>query len=277
MKSMLLVLGAVSLAGCQSGQAIGSRPVLDAAGSLTALQTRVDISANNIANAQTVGFKATRVIAEDAPYQDRAAGDRHAAARVGSGVIIARTFPDMAQGPAIQTSRPLDLMIDGKGFFILQDERPDGNVVYTRAGLFTLSSDGQMVSAGRAAVRMNPSISLPSDATQVNVNATGRVAVLRPGSSSPIEVGQIQIAFFVNPEGLRPIGGEMFVETAESGQPLDGDTGTDGRGMIRQGMLEGSNVNIAAEQIDLARSAALYESISRLAIGSAILASAPTR
>lgn len=280
MRRTVLPLLLAMFAGCQSTHREPlAGPTLDsAAGVLTCLQVRMEVSANNIANAQTPGFKAMRVITEDAPYRDRAVGPNLTpTARVGDGVRIARTIPDMSQGTALQTSGVFDLLIEGKGFFVVRDEGPEGSTVYTRAGLFSLNADGEIVRAGHTDSRLEPSITLPADAASITVRLDGRIVVVSTGASEGMEVGQLQLASFANPEGLKVIGAGLFAEAAESGQPFFGSPGTSGLGSIRQGMLEGSNVNLVWEQVEIARIHSLYRTIARYAPGSLSIAAIAER
>ncbi len=270
MKRAATLVSLLFVAGCQTHRTEQvSGPQLDAAAtSLNALQARVEICSHNIANLQTVGYKATRVVLSDLPYNNRSLDDGSGGtmtARIGGGVHLARTTTDMTQGPAIQTARPLDLLIQGPGFFATTSTERDIGREYTRAGQFSLNADGQMVLMGRPDMRIEPSICVPCDTTQIKVSSSGRISVLRAGSIEPEEVGQIELSCFVNPEGLKPVGCGLFVETAESGQPLEGEPGADNRGTLHQGMLEGSNVNLITEQVEARRAQQQFEALSRLA------------
>jgi flagellar basal-body rod protein FlgG len=239
-----------------------------AATGLSALSTEIDVIANNLANVNTNSFKAARVNFEDLLYQElaqpgveNANGDqRPAGIQVGLGVKVSNTERSFAQGPAINTNRSLDLMIDGNGFFpvdILEDEG-DG-IGYTRAGNFFVNSDGELVLGNADGPRLEPAISIPPEATNIDITADGQVFVNVPGQVDPQNVGQIQLSIFINPNGLRPLGGNIYVETQASGPPIEGNPGEDGIGTIQQGFLEGSNVDPVTELISLIKAQRAFE------------------
>lgn len=185
-----------------------------AATGLSALNTRLDVIANNLANVNTPGFKASRANFQDLLYIERAQpgvenalGDRRPTGLyVGLGVKVSGTQNDFRQGDAINTSRPLDVMIDGLGFFRVRVEDELGSFAYTRAGNFALNADGEIVLANDHGRRLDPPIQIPPDALQTKITADGRVQVLQPGQVEPAEVGQISLVAFVNPAGLKQIG-----------------------------------------------------------------------
>jgi flagellar basal-body rod protein FlgG len=238
-----------------------------AATGLSALNTRLDVIANNLANVNTPGFKASRANFQDLLYVERAQpgvenalGDRRPTGLyVGLGVKVSGTQVDFRQGDAINTSRDLDLMIDGLGFFRVRIEDEQGGFGYTRAGNFALNADGELVMANDPGRRLDPAIQIPPDAINVTVSSDGRVQVLQPGEVEPAEVGQLSLVAFVNPAGLKQIGENLYVESPASGQPLEGEPGTDNRGRILQRFLEGSNVDPTFELIEMIRTQRAFE------------------
>ncbi len=239
-----------------------------AASGLNALNTRLDVIANNLANANTTGFKASRANFQDLLYVERAQpgvenanGDqRPTGLYVGLGVKVSGTQVQFSQGSPISTDNPLDLMIEGEGFFQVSVNTELGNgTAYTRAGNFTLNADGEIVLANDQGRRLSPTITLDSDVLQIEVDANGRVFVLRPGQTTLEEVGQIETATFINPAGLRQVGENLFVESAASGPPITGEPGVDSRGRIHQGLLEASNVDPTRELISLIRTQRSFE------------------
>ncbi len=236
---------------------------------LSALNTKLDVIANNLANVNTQGFKASRANFQDLLYIERAQpgvenalGDkRPTGLYVGLGVKVSGTQNDFSQGAPITTNRDLDLMIEGQGFFKVTVENSlGGGVAYTRAGNFALNANGEIVLANDQGRKLDPNITIPSDAIPpLKVSADGKVSVLQPGATQATEVGQIQLATFVNPAGLKQIGENLFVETEASGAPQEGDPGVDNRGRLRQNILEGSNVDPTFELIEMIRTQRAFE------------------
>lgn len=240
-----------------------------AATGMTALSTKLDVTAHNLANVNTDGYKASRVNFQDLLYVEKAQagvenanGDqRPIGTNVGLGVRVSGTQLDFRQGPVLATDRELDVMIEGRGFFQITvgaDEAPNG-IAYTRAGNFTLNEDGELVLATDTGRRLEPNITIPDDATGISVSVDGRVSVLQPGQTQPSEVGQLQLADFANPAGLKQIGENLFVETAATGPALTGEPAQQQFGGLRQGMLEGSNVDPTLELINLIRTQRAFE------------------
>jgi flagellar basal-body rod protein FlgG len=239
-----------------------------AATGLSALNTQLDVIANNLANVNTVGFKSSRANFQDLLYIEKAQpgvenanGDqRPTGLYVGLGVRVSGTQVNFAEG-SVLPGRDLDLRINGQGFFKVQVE--DGlagdGIAYTRAGNFVRNSEGEMVLANDQGRRLDPGITIPEDATQVTIGPDGRVFVLQPGQTAPTEQGQIELATFVNPAGLKQIGENLFVETEASGAPLIGTPGEEHFGRIVQGSLEASNVDPAFELIELIRTQRAFE------------------
>ncbi len=240
-----------------------------AASGLAALNTQLDVIANNLANINTTGFKSSRANFQDLMYIERAqpgvenahGDERPTGLYVGLGVKVSGTQVTFEQGAPLTTDRPLDLMIDGLGFFkvSVDDSLGAGGFAYTRAGNFTLNSDGEVVLANDQGRRLDPSLTIPDDAISVTINADGRVFVLQPGQAEPTEQTQLQIATFVNPAGLKQVGENLFVETAASGPALEGNPGEDNRGRIQQGRLENSNVDPTRELIEMIRTQRAFE------------------
>ena len=240
-----------------------------ASSGLKALNTRLDVIANNLANVNTEGFKASRANFEDLLYIERAQpgvennnGDqRPTGLYVGLGVKVSGTHQDFTIGAPIPTGNALDLMIDGKGFFQVQvqDELGAGGVAYTRAGNFAVNADNELVLANSDGRRIEPPITLDPGATNVGVDASGNVYQTVPGDPEPQLAGTIELALFVNPAGLTPVGQNLWVESAASGPPITGEPGTENFGEILSGMLEGSNVDPARELIELIRTQRAFE------------------
>lgn len=233
---------------------------------MIAQQMRIDVIANNLANVNTPGFKRSRASFEDVLYETlRGTGivnfqnsDSIAPMQVGRGVRLASIQRIHTPGSLEPTNRPLDLSVDGAGLF--QVLRPDGTTAYTRDGSFTLSSTGALVTNGGYTVV--PSVAIPPDATEVSISSNGTVSA-RLGTGSPIELGQLELARFVNPNGLLSIGENLYTETAASGPPLAGFAQEGGFGRILQGMLETSNVQIVQEMVDMIAAQRAYEVNSR--------------
>lgn len=229
---------------------------------LTALNTAMDVTANNLANINTAGFKASRVNFQDLLYVEKAqpgtvnanGDERPTGLYVGLGVKVSGTQVSFAQGGPQVTDRPLDVMISGDGFFevAVEDSLGTGGRAYTRAGNFALNSEGEIVLANDQGRRLQPVIQVPPDATNITIGADGKVFV-QVGSDPPQELNTITLATFINPAGLKQVGENLFVETEASGAPIIGEPGTENRGSLSQGMLEASNVDPTKELIELIR------------------------
>jgi len=231
-----------------------------AASGMKALDMKLDVVANNLANVNTAGFKRSRVNFEDLLYQiKREPGTPNAddepvphGIQVGLGVQVSGTQLDFQPGPRDATDNKLDLAIEGEGFFQVQAiDNGEQVVAYTRAGNFTRNSEGNLVLGSSEGPRLEPAISIPEDATEITIGRNGEVRVRQPGSATLTTLGQIELARFVNPEGLRQIGRNLYVETDASGVPLTGNAQEDGLGALQQGMLESSNVDPVRELIEL--------------------------
>ena len=244
-----------------------------AATGLDALSTKLDVIANNLANSETTGFKASRVNFEDLIYQEKRLpgvenrnGDRRPTGLyVGLGVRTSGTQLDFAQGALVTTDRPLDIAITGEGFFQVQVEADlaPGGIAYTRAGSFALNQDGEIVLANSEGRRLEPNIVIPDNATGIDVAADGRILAAIPGQQEPQEVGQLQLANFINPQGLTQLGENILAETTASGPPIVAIPGEEGLGETRSRFLEGSNVDPTFELISLIRTQRAFEMSSQ--------------
>ena len=226
------------------------------------------VIANNLANVGTTGFKRDRANFATLAYQDaRVAGQRSSAEtqyatglNLGTGVAIQSTTRIATQGTMETTNNSLDLALDGEGY--LQVQLPGGQLGYTRAGNLSRSPEGQLVTSQGYAIQ--PAITIPEDATAITVSTDGTVSAVTSTSTEPTELGQITIASFANPAGLRSLSDNFLQETAASGAAQIGIAGEGGRGHIRQGMLEGSNVNIVEEMVDMIECQRAYEINSKM-------------
>lgn len=231
---------------------------------LESQQTGVSVISNNISNASTVGYKKGRAVFEDLLYQtiNQPGGvssqnsSLPTGLMLGTGSRVTATQKSFTQGNLITTNDALDVMIDGQGFFVVS--LPNGDPAYTRAGQFTKDADGQIVMPSNGFVVM-PGIAIPADATSITISREGEVSVKLAGDPQEQVIGQFEMADFINPAGLQPIGNNMFVETTASGAPIGGVPTVDGFGSIRQGSLETSNVNVAEELVNLIQAQRIYE------------------
>ena len=230
---------------------------------LDALDSRMKVISNNLANVNTTGFKRDRASFETLMYQTTrpagapAGGDAQYAAGLGTGtgVRVAGSERIHIQGALTQTDNALDLAIEGSGFF--QVTRPDGTLAYTRDGSFKLDATGRLVTG--AGYRLTPEIVLPEGAQQVTIAADGTVSATLPGQTELAQVGQVQVTRFLNPAGLQPLGENLYGESAASGAAQTGVGGVDGAGVIRQGALEASNVSTVQELVDMIETQRAYE------------------
>jgi len=235
---------------------------------LDAQSERMRVIANNLANVNTTGFKRDRAEFKTLGYQTMtapgapASGDNLYAVgtALGSGVQMTGTARVNTQGALTTSDNPLDLAIEGDGFF--QVKRPDGTTGYTRAGNFSLSNEGKLVTSDGMPVQ--PEITVPQGAQSITIGTDGTVSATLSGETKPTQLGKIQLASFVNPSGLQALGGNLYAETASSGAPQVGDAAIDGRGSIRQGSLEGSNVNVVEELVDMIETQRAYEVNSKM-------------
>ena len=230
---------------------------------LDAQQTQMDIISNNLANVSTTGFKKSRAVFEDLLYQTiRQPGAQTSqqtnlpsGLQIGTGVRPVATERIHTQGNLTQTSNSTDIAIQGKGFF--QVLLPDGTTAYTRDGSFQLDSQGQMVTASGFPVQ--PAITIPENTTSITIGRDGTVSVTIAGSTATTQVGSIQVASFVNPTGLESRGENLYVETMASGTPNTNTPGMNGVGLLVQGYVETSNVNVAEELVNMIQTQRAYE------------------
>lgn len=243
------------------------RSLYTAATGMLAEQLNVDTISNNLANVNTTGFKKQRVNFQDLLYQRvREAGTPTAeGVQVPVGILVGHgTRPTSTQrlffqGNFVQTESPLDLVIEGEGFF--QVLMPDGTIAYTRDGAFKKDSTGRLVTSDGFFVE--PEIVIPEDATNVIISQDGTVSVLVAGDPNPQQIGQITLARFVNQEGLNSIGKNLYTTTAASGEAIIGTAGLDGFGTVAQGFLEASNVKVVEEIVNLIIAQRAYEANSK--------------
>ncbi len=240
-----------------------------AATGMLAQQTNVEVIANNLANMNTTGFKQQRAEFQDLLYQNieqagAATSDSGtllpSGIQLGAGVRTAAVYRIGGQGDLTSTSNPYDLAINGPGYFHIT--QPDGTDAYTRAGNFSLSATGQLVTDKGYVVA--PGIAIPQNATAVSVNAQGQVQATIPGQSAPQSIGQLELTRFPNEGGLSAVGDNLFVETPSSGSPQSGVPGSIGYGTIQQGFLEASNVNAVDEITSLITAQRAYEMNSKV-------------
>ena len=230
---------------------------------LDALDQKMKAISNNLANVNTTGFKKDRANFETLMYQSgRSPGDPSGANSEyavglgsGTGVRVAGTERIHTQGSLTSTDNALDMAIEGSGFF--QVTRPDGTTAYTRDGAFKLNSEGQLVTGGGD--KLSPAITIPDGAQQVVIATDGTVSATLQGTTAATQVGQIQVARFLNPAGLQPAGANLYTATTASGTAQAGTAGADGNGMIRQGSLEASNVSTVQELVDMIETQRAYE------------------
>ena len=234
---------------------------------LDAQQTKMAVIANNLANVSTTGFKKSRAVFEDLVYQNiRQVGGQTSqntelptGLQLGTGVRTVATEKLHSQGNLQQTENSLDVAISGRGY--LQILKPNGDINYTRDGSFKLDSTGQMVTSG--GMLLEPNITIPNDALSVTIGRDGTVSVVQPGSPAAVQLGQIQIADFINPSGLSPVGENLFEESVASGAPVVGTPGEEEFGPLFQGSLETSNVNVVEELVNMIETQRAYEMNSK--------------
>ncbi|MFY9675615.1 MAG: flagellar basal-body rod protein FlgG [Terriglobales bacterium] len=245
------------------------RALYTAASGMSAQQLNLDNIANNLSNSSTAGFYARRLQFSDLVYQNvimpGAAATQQttiaAGLQVGLGTMPAASEVLQTQGNLASTSNPLDLAIQGLGFF--QVTLPDGQIAYTRSGSFHLDAQGNVVTANGNPIQ--PNITIPANATTITVGSDGTVSVTQSGQTAAQQVGSIQLAMFPNPGGLNSVGNNLYLATTASGDPIVGAPGAaEGMGTIQQGMLEQSNVDIVQEFVNMIVAQRAYESNSRV-------------
>lgn len=244
------------------------RSLHTAATGMKAQQTNMDVTANNIANVSTTGFKKARAEFEDLMYQTQvepgaATGQNSISptgVQVGLGVKTSAVSKDFEQGSSKVTNGAFDIEIQGAGFFPVQT--PNGQIAYTRDGSFKKGPDGRL--QDKNGNLLQPEITVPPNATGVEISANGQVQIILETSTQPQSIGQIQIVGFVNPAGLRSLGGNLFVPTNASGLPQQAIPGQNGLGSLAQGQLETSNVNIVDEMVGMITTQRAYETNSKV-------------
>ncbi|MCG8606980.1 flagellar basal-body rod protein FlgG [bacterium] len=222
---------------------------------MNAQSLKLDNIANNMANSNTTGYKRTTIEFQDLFYQTfRPAGvtdqlntELPTELQIGHGNRPVASIKNFSQGNVSSTENPLDLALNGDGFFQIQ--RPDGTIAYTRDGNFALSSNGEIVNA--VGLLLEPQISVPQDAKSITISQDGIVSVFIDGTIEPEEIGQIELARFINPGGLKNIGGNLYLATAASGDPNLANPASSGFARVMQGYLEDSNVEIVQEMVGL--------------------------
>ncbi|MBQ4854399.1 flagellar basal-body rod protein FlgG [Rhodanobacter sp. B2A1Ga4] len=234
---------------------------------LDAQQTRMDVISNNLANANTTGYKSARASFQDLVYQNlRQPGGQTteqtqapAGLMLGTGVRVVGSEKLFTQGNIEQTGNSLDVAVQGRGF--LQVTMPDGSIAYTRDGSLHLDQNGQIVTANGYAV--DPAVSVPANAQSITIGSDGTISVSVPGQAATQQIGTVQLADFINPAGLQPNGDNLYLETASSGSPQIGQPGLNGLGTLAQGALESSNVNVVEQMVDMIETQRTYEMNSK--------------
>ncbi len=232
------------------------------------MQTQIDTTANNIANVNTIGFKKSRAEFADLIYrvQEYAGTSTSDTTKsptgieVGLGVRSTAINKIFSEGSLKQTDNNLDIAITGKGFFKM--ELPDGTEVYSRNGAFKMDENGSMVNSD--GYKLIPEVVIPEDATNISIGSDGIVTVAQPGQAQATQIGQILTTNFINPAGLHSMGDNLFIETDSSGQPIDGTPGINGLGVLRQGFVELSNVQLVVELTDLITGQRAYDANSKV-------------
>ncbi|MDE2156432.1 MAG: flagellar basal-body rod protein FlgG [Xanthomonadaceae bacterium] len=234
---------------------------------LDAQQTRMDVIANNLANANTTGFKSSRASFQDLIYQNKGQAGGQTTEQtqspsglmLGTGVRVVGTEKLFTQGNISQTGNSMDVAIQGRGF--LQVSLPDGTTAYTRDGSLHSDANGQLVTA--EGYPLEPAITLPSNVQSLTIGSDGTVSATTAGSAAAVQIGTLQLADFINPAGLQAQGGNLLVETASSGSPQTGQPGLSGMGTLQQGALESSNVNVVEEMVNMIETQRTYEMNSK--------------
>ncbi len=234
---------------------------------LDAQQTRMAVVANNLANVNTTGFKQGRAVFEDLLYQNvRQSGGQSSqdtmlpsGMSLGTGVRVVATEKLFTQGSVLQSGNALDVAISGRGFF--QILKPNGDLAYTRDGTFQINDQGELVTSSGYVVQ--PGITIPDSAQSITIGTDGTVSVKLPGQTAPTQVGTLETVDFINPVGLQPVGENLLIETASSGTSQGGTPGLNGLGSLIQGSLEGSNVNVVSELVNMIETQRAYEMNSK--------------
>jgi len=230
---------------------------------LDAQQTQMDVVANNLANVSTNGFKRSRAVFEDLLYQNiRQPGAQSSqqtqipsGLQIGTGVRPVAAERIHTQGNLAQTGNKLDVAIQGSGFFPVL--MPDGTTGYTRDGSFQTDGQGQLVTSSGYVIQ--PAMTIPANASSVTIAQDGAVSITQAGSVAPVQIGQMQLATFINPTGLQSNGQNLYLETSSSGAPSTAAPGTNGTGTLGQGFVETSNVNVVEELVNMIQTQRAYE------------------
>ena len=239
-----------------------------AATGMVAQQSNMDVIANNIANVNTAGFKKSRAEFEDLVYHTlkepgQASGLNSVTptgVQTGLGVRTAAVQKDFSTGQVIITKNPLDIQIEGAGFFQLRT--PDGDIAYTRDGSFKKDPNGRL--ADKNGNILIPEITIPQNSTAIEISPAGEISAMSSGSGAPQIIGQIEVANFINPAGLKNVGKNLFVPSPASGQATGARPGTNGTGYLSQGEIESSNVNIVDEMVNMITAQRAYETNSKV-------------
>ncbi len=234
---------------------------------MSAQQTQLDVISHNLANVSTNGYKRNNAVFEDLIYQNlRQVGSQTTeqnqlptGLHLGLGVRTVATSRNFTQGTLQQTGNRLDVAINGNGFF--EVTMPDGTLGYTRDGSFQLDSQGRIVNSNGLPVANG--ITVPPNATSIDISESGVVTALIPGNTQPQQLGSLAMASFINAAGLEPVGQNLYKESAASGQPQQGTPGTNGLGVVRQGFVEASNVNVVEELVTMIQTQRAYEMNSK--------------
>ncbi len=234
---------------------------------LDAQQTRMDVISNNLANANTTAFKSSRAAFQDLMYQNKGQPGGQTTEQtlspsglmLGTGVRVVGNEKLFTEGNISQTGNSMDVAIQGRGF--LQVSMPDGSVAYTRDGSLHTDANGQLVTSD--GYPLEPAITVPANVQSLTVGTDGTVSVTTNASATPTTIGTLQLADFINPAGLQPMGQNMYLETAASGAPQTGQPALNGMGSLLQGALESSNVNVVAEMVNMIETQRTYEMNSK--------------
>ncbi|MCP4606256.1 MAG: flagellar basal-body rod protein FlgG [Proteobacteria bacterium] len=244
------------------------RALSNAASGMKAQEMNIDVLSNNLANVNTAGYKRSRAEFADLFYEAKTrpgapspdGSPLPVGLEIGHGVRPVATYKDFGGGEMRETGNPLDVAVEGRGFF--QVVQADGTPAYSRSGIFKTNAEGQVVNVD--GYQLDPELSVPEDATSITISENGVVSVTLGSESGQVEVGRIQIATFPNPAGLSSAGRNLYTETPASGQAVLGSAGEQGAGRILQGFVESSNVAVVAEMIDLIAAQRAYEVNSKV-------------
>ncbi|MDD5308887.1 MAG: flagellar basal-body rod protein FlgG [Deltaproteobacteria bacterium] len=244
------------------------RALTNAASGMKAQEANIDVLSNNLANVNTAGYKRSRAEFADLFYEQRKRAGAPSpdgsalpsGLEIGYGTRTVATYKDFTGGEMRETGNPLDLAIEGRGFFEVM--QPDGNVAYTRSGIFKPNADGQIVNVD--GYQIEPAVSIPEDATTVTVSENGVVSVTLGNDPEQVEVGRLQVATFANPAGLMAMGRNLYSESPASGKPQLVTPGEEGSGRVMAGFVESSNVAVVSEMIDLIAAQRAYEVNSKV-------------